>query len=183
MRGLLQRVRRAAVAVDGAEVGAIQQGVLLLLGIAHADTVASADTLLDRVLRYRLFPDAQGRMNLSLADSGGGLLIVSQFTLMADTRKGLRPSFTSAAPPVLGRELFERAVDGVLVRGDRGGAARRDRVRAGPRGRALAQGIGARRFNTEVTGVTEVTGETLGMPTSLGFPSSPGSRGSYPRHL
>ncbi len=97
MRGLLQRVRRAAVAVDGAEVGAIQQGVLLLLGIAHADTVASADTLLDRVLRYRLFPDAQERMNLSLADIGGGLLIVSQFTLMADTRKGLRPSFTPAA--------------------------------------------------------------------------------------
>jgi len=91
VRGLLQRVRRAAVAVGGVEVGAIQQGVLLLLGIAHTDTAASADTLLDRVLRYRLFPDGQGRMNLSLADSGGGLLIVSQFTLMADTRKGLRP--------------------------------------------------------------------------------------------
>ena len=110
MRGLLQRVRRAAVAVDGAEVGAIQQGVLLLLGMAHADTVASADTLLDRVLRYRLFPDAQERMNLSLADIGGGLLIVSQFTLMADTRKGLRPSFTPAAPPEQAERLYDHFI-------------------------------------------------------------------------
>ncbi|MGB5145545.1 MAG: D-aminoacyl-tRNA deacylase [Porticoccaceae bacterium] len=110
MRGLLQRVRRAAVAVDGAEVGAIQQGVLLLLGIAHADTAASADTLLDRVLRYRLFPDAQERMNLSLADIGGGLLIVSQFTLMADTRKGLRPSFTPAAPPEQAERLYDHFI-------------------------------------------------------------------------
>ncbi|MFZ2207582.1 MAG: D-aminoacyl-tRNA deacylase [Porticoccaceae bacterium] len=110
MRGLLQRVRRAAVVAGGAEVGAIQQGVLLLVGIAHADTVASADTLLDRVLRYRLFPDAQGRMNLSLADIGGGLLIVSQFTLMADTRKGLRPSFTPAAPPELAERLYNHFV-------------------------------------------------------------------------
>ncbi|MBK6962238.1 MAG: D-tyrosyl-tRNA(Tyr) deacylase [Gammaproteobacteria bacterium] len=110
MRGLLQRVRRAAVVAGGAEVGAIQQGVLLLVGIAPADTVASADTLLDRVLRYRLFPDAQGRMNLSLADIGGGLLIVSQFTLMADTRKGLRPSFTPAAPPELAERLYNHFV-------------------------------------------------------------------------
>ena len=110
MRGLLQRVRRAAVAVDGVEVGAIQQGVLLLLGIAPTDTVASADTLLDRVLRYRLFPDGQGRMNLSLADSGGGLLIVSQFTLMADTRKGLRPSFTPAAPPEQAERLYDHFI-------------------------------------------------------------------------
>lgn len=110
MRGLLQRVRRAAVAVDGVQVGAIQQGVLLLLGIAHTDTVASADTLLDRVLRYRLFPDGQGRMNLSLADSGGGLLIVSQFTLMADTRKGLRPSFTPAAPPEQAERLYDHFI-------------------------------------------------------------------------
>lgn len=116
MRGLLQRVRRAAVAVDGAEVGAIQQGVLLLLGIAHTDTVASADTLLDRVLRYRLFPDGQGHMNLSLADSGGGLLIVSQFTLMADTRKGLRPSFTPAAPPEQAERLYDHFIARARVR-------------------------------------------------------------------
>ena len=110
MRGLLQRVRRAVVVTGGAEVGAIQQGVLLLIGIAHADTIASADTLLDRVLRYRLFPDAEGRMNLSLADIGGGLLIVSQFTLMADTRKGLRPSFTPAAPPAQAEHLYNHFV-------------------------------------------------------------------------
>jgi D-tyrosyl-tRNA(Tyr) deacylase len=116
VRGLLQRVRRAAVAVDGVEVGAIQQGVLLLLGIAHTDTVASADTLLDRVLRYRLFPDGQGRMNLSLADSGGGLLIVSQFTLMADTRKGLRPSFTPAAPPEQAERLYDHFIAQARVR-------------------------------------------------------------------
>ncbi len=116
MRGLLQRVRRAAVAVDGVQVGAIQQGVLLLLGIAHTDTVASADTLLDRVLRYRLFPDGQGRMNLSLADSGGGLLIVSQFTLMADTRKGLRPSFTPAAPPEQAERLYDHFIAQARVR-------------------------------------------------------------------
>jgi D-tyrosyl-tRNA(Tyr) deacylase len=116
VRGLLQRVRRAAVAVDGVEVGAIQQGVLLLLGIAPTDTVASADTLLDRVLRYRLFPDGQGRMNLSLADSGGGLLIVSQFTLMADTRKGLRPSFTPAAPPEQAEGLYDHFIARARVR-------------------------------------------------------------------
>lgn len=116
MRGLLQRVRRAAVAVDGVQVGAIQQGVLLLLGIAHTDTVASADTLLERVLRYRLFPDGQGRMNLSLADSGGGLLIVSQFTLMADTRKGLRPSFTPAAPPEQAERLYDHFIAQARVR-------------------------------------------------------------------
>jgi D-tyrosyl-tRNA(Tyr) deacylase len=116
VRGLLQRVRRAAVAVDGVQVGAIQQGVLLLLGIAHTDTVASADTLLDRVLRYRLFPDGQGRMNLSLADSGGGLLIVSQFTLMADTRKGLRPSFTPAAPPEQAERLYDHFIAQARVR-------------------------------------------------------------------
>jgi D-tyrosyl-tRNA(Tyr) deacylase len=116
VRGLLQRVRRAAVAVDGVEVGAIQQGVLLLLGIAPTDTVASADTLLDRVLRYRLFPDGQGRMNLSLADSGGGLLIVSQFTLMADTRKGLRPSFTPAAPPEQAERLYDHFIAQARVR-------------------------------------------------------------------
>lgn len=110
MRGLLQRVRRAAVVVNGAEVGAIQQGVLLFLGIAHADTAANADALLDRVLRYRLFPDAHGRMNLSLADIGSGLLIVSQFTLMADTRKGLRPSFTPAAPPEQAEHLYNQFV-------------------------------------------------------------------------
>lgn len=110
MRGLLQRVRRAAVVVEGVEVGAIQRGVLLFLGIARADTPTQADALLERVLRYRLFPDAEQRMNLSLADTGGGLLVVSQFTLMADTRKGLRPSFTPAAAPDQAEALYRHFV-------------------------------------------------------------------------
>jgi D-tyrosyl-tRNA(Tyr) deacylase len=98
------------VVVEGVEVGAIQRGVLLFLGIARADTPTQADALLERVLRYRLFPDAEQRMNLSLADTGGGLLVVSQFTLMADTRKGLRPSFTPAAAPDQAEALYRHFV-------------------------------------------------------------------------
>lgn len=110
MRGLLQRVRRAAVRVDDQEVGAITAGVLLLVGFAPADTPEHAETLLERVLRYRLFADLEGRMNRSLVDTGGGLLIVSQFTLLADTRKGLRPSFTPAAPPAHAKVLYDHLV-------------------------------------------------------------------------
>jgi len=110
MRGLLQRVRRAAVHVAEEEVGAIAAGVLLLVGFAPDDTPARAEALLDRVLRYRLFADAEGRMNRSLVDTGGGLLIVSQFTLLADTRKGLRPSFTPAALPAQARTLYDHLV-------------------------------------------------------------------------
>jgi len=110
MRGLLQRVRRAAVHVAAVEVGAIGPGVLLLVGFAPDDTPARAEALLDRVLHYRLFADAEGRMNHSLVDTGGGLLIVSQFTLLADTRKGLRPSFTPAAPPAQARALYDHLV-------------------------------------------------------------------------
>jgi len=110
MRGLLQRVRRAAVRVAEEEIGAIDTGILLLVGFAPEDTPERADTLLDRVLRYRLFADAEGRMNRSLLDIGGGLLIVSQFTLLADTRKGLRPSFTPAAAPAQARALYVHLV-------------------------------------------------------------------------
>ena len=110
MRGLLQRVRRAAVRVAGVEMGAIGPGVLLLVGFAPDDTPARAEALLDRVLRYRLFADAEGRMNRSLVDTGGGLLIVSQFTLLADTRKGLRPSFGPAAPPAQAQALYDHFV-------------------------------------------------------------------------
>jgi D-tyrosyl-tRNA(Tyr) deacylase len=110
VRGLLQRVRRAAVRVAGEEVGAIGAGVLLLVGFAPADTPERAEALLDRVLRYRLFADASGRMNLGLRDTGGGLLIVSQFTLLADTRKGLRPSFAPAAAPEHARALYDHLV-------------------------------------------------------------------------
>lgn len=116
MRGLLQRVQRAAVRVAGAEVGAIGPGILLLVAFAPDDTPPRADALLERVLRYRLFADSDGKMNLSLGDTGGGLLIVSQFTLLADTRKGLRPSFTPAAPPALARALYDHLVTAAHAR-------------------------------------------------------------------
>jgi D-tyrosyl-tRNA(Tyr) deacylase len=105
---LLQRVSHAEVEVDGEVVGRIAAGLLVLLAVQPADTPAEADRLAERLVRYRVFADAAGRMNLSLFDTGGGLLLVPQFTLAADTRKGLRPSFTNAASPELGRALFER---------------------------------------------------------------------------
>jgi D-aminoacyl-tRNA deacylase len=108
---LLQRVLHAHVEVDGETVGAIGPGLLVLLAVEPVDTPADADGCIDRLLRYRVFADAEGRMNLSLLDAGGGLLLVPQFTLAADTRKGLRPSFSTAAPPQLGQSLFEVAVD------------------------------------------------------------------------
>ncbi|SEH83432.1 D-aminoacyl-tRNA deacylase [Pseudomonas fuscovaginae UPB0736] len=106
MRGLLQRVSGARVEVEGAVVGAIDQGLLVLLAVEPEDTRTNADKLLHKLLNYRVFSDPQGKMNLSLADTGGGLLLVSQFTLAADTRSGLRPSFSTAAPPALAEELF-----------------------------------------------------------------------------
>lgn len=110
MIALLQRVSMAQVVVDGVTVGAIGQGLLVLLGVEAGDTAAGADRLLDRVLNYRVFADAAGRMNLSLREVGGGLLLVPQFTLAADTRKGLRPGFSTAAPPEQGGAFFEYAV-------------------------------------------------------------------------
>jgi D-tyrosyl-tRNA(Tyr) deacylase len=110
MIGLLQRVSQARVEVDGRTVGAIGPGLLVLLAVEPGDTRDHACKLVDRLLRYRVFEDDDGRMNLSLLDTGGGLLLVPQFTLAADTGKGLRPSFTGAAPPALGRQLFDHAV-------------------------------------------------------------------------
>ncbi|HEX5360723.1 MAG TPA: D-aminoacyl-tRNA deacylase [Fluviicoccus sp.] len=107
MRGLIQRVSEARVTVDGKVTGEISQGILLLLGVAHGDTPAQADKLLHRVLNYRIFPDAEGRMNRSLQDIGGGLLVVSQFTLAAETHKGLRPGFSTAAEPGVAKSLYE----------------------------------------------------------------------------
>nr|WP_255263745.1 D-aminoacyl-tRNA deacylase [Pseudomonas aegrilactucae] len=104
---MLQRARGARVEVDGEIVGAIDQGLLVLVAVEPGDTPAHADKLLHKLLNYRVFSDAQGKMNLSLKDIGGGLLLVSQFTLAADTQSGLRPSFSSAAPPALGAELFD----------------------------------------------------------------------------
>ncbi|WP_442110419.1 D-aminoacyl-tRNA deacylase [Pseudomonas sp. NUPR-001] len=107
MKGLLQRVRGARVDVEGKTVGAIDQGLLVLVAVEPGDTQAHADKLLHKLLNYRVFSDPQGKMNLSLKDIDGGLLLVSQFTLAADTQSGLRPSFSTAAPPALGAELFD----------------------------------------------------------------------------
>ena len=107
MKGVIQRVSHAQVVVDGEVVGAIEQGLLLLLGVEQADTEQQADKLLHKVLNYRIFADEQGKMNLSVKDIGGGLLVVSQFTLAAETKKGLRPSFSSAANPALAEQLYQ----------------------------------------------------------------------------
>ena len=107
MKGLIQRVSHAQVVVEGEVVGAIEQGLLLLLGVEQADTEQQADKLLHKVLNYRIFADEQGKMNLSVKDIGGGLLVVSQFTLAAETKKGLRPSFSSAANPALAEQLYQ----------------------------------------------------------------------------
>jgi D-tyrosyl-tRNA(Tyr) deacylase len=110
MIGLLQRVSEASVVVEGHAVGAIDRGLLVFVGVERADDEAAAERLLERVLGYRVFADAEGKMNLSVRDVRGGLLLVSQFTLAADTQKGTRPSFTPAAPPEEGRRLFDHLV-------------------------------------------------------------------------
>ena len=107
MIGLLQRVSEARVAVAGEVVGAIGPGLMVLVCAERGDDERSAERLLERLLDCRVFSDADGKMNLSVRDVGGGLLLVPQFTLAADTRKGNRPSFTPAAPPEEGRRLFE----------------------------------------------------------------------------
>ena len=110
MIGLLQRVNEAAVSVDGRTIGRIGRGILVLVGVQRGDDEPRAGRLLERLLGYRVFPDAEGRMNRSVRDISGGLLLVPQFTLAADTRKGTRASFTPAAPPDEGRRLFELLV-------------------------------------------------------------------------
>lgn len=110
MIGLLQRVSSARVEVAGETVGAIGHGLLVLVCAERGDDEAGAERLLEKMLNYRVFPDALGKMNLSLRDVGGGLLLVPQFTLAADTNGGNRPSFTPAAPADLGRRLFDHMV-------------------------------------------------------------------------
>jgi D-tyrosyl-tRNA(Tyr) deacylase len=128
MIALIQRVSEASVRVDGEPVGEIGRGVLALVCAERSDRDADADALADKLLAYRIFPDERDRMNRSLADIDGELLIVPQFTLAADTASGTRPSFTPAAPPELGERLFQRFVR-----------------RAGERHRRVAAGVfGAR---------------------------------------
>jgi D-tyrosyl-tRNA(Tyr) deacylase len=111
MLALIQRVTSASVAVDGAVVGAIGPGLLALVAVEPGDTDALIQRMAERLLGYRVFADGNGKMNLSLADTGGGLLLVSQFTLAADTKSGMRPSFTTAAPPAEAERGFARLVE------------------------------------------------------------------------
>lgn len=113
MKGLIQRVSHANVVISGSEVGAIEQGILLLLGIEKNDTQEQADKLLDKLLKYRIFADDEARMNLSVSDIEGGVLAISQFTLAAETKKGLRPGFSSAKPPAEAEALYNYFVQGL----------------------------------------------------------------------
>ncbi len=110
MRAVVQRVKRASVTVNGEVVGRIEKGLLVLLGVGRDDTEADADYLAAKVAGLRVFEDGDGKMNLAAADAGGAVLAVSQFTLYGDVRRGKRPSFDDAAPPVLANRLYERFV-------------------------------------------------------------------------
>lgn len=111
MKALIQRVTQAAVDVDGQRIGEIQGGLLVLLGVEPQDDKAVADKMLHKILNYRIFGDDEGKMNLNVQQAGGGVLWVSQFTLAANTQKGLRPSFTSAAKPELAASLYDYLVE------------------------------------------------------------------------
>ena len=117
MRILIQRVDRASVSVDGARVAAIGRGYLALVGVTHGDAAVNAAKLAARTARLRVFEDAAGRMNLALADVGGEVLAVSQFTLYADTRRGNRPSFTDAAPPAQGEAVYAAFIEALRAAG------------------------------------------------------------------
>jgi D-tyrosyl-tRNA(Tyr) deacylase len=117
MRAILQRVTRASVRVEEELTGTINDGLLVLLGVHRDDGEADADYLLDRILGLRIFSDAAGKMNLSLLDTAGALLVVSQFTLYGDTRRGRRPGFDQAAPPERARQLYEHFVEAAKARG------------------------------------------------------------------
>ena len=110
MIGLIQRVTSASVEIDSITIGEINNGILLFLGVEKEDTTQQVEKLLHKVINYRIFEDDAGKMNLSLLDIAGELLIVPQFTLVADTKKGLRPSFSSAAPPAHGKQLYDEFV-------------------------------------------------------------------------
>jgi len=117
MRVVLQRVSRASVSIDGGTVGAIGRGFCLLVGLTHDDADATVDWMAEKVAGLRLFPDAEGKMNLGLDDVGGGVLVISQFTLYGDSAKGRRPSFIDAARPETAIPLYERFVGALRARG------------------------------------------------------------------
>ena len=116
LKALIQRVTEASVTVGSEIIGEIDQGLLVLLGVEKQDDEATVDRVVDRLLAYRVFSDLEGKMNLSVTDINGGLLVVSQFTLAADTRKGLRPSFSSAAPPDVAEALYDEFVTAATAR-------------------------------------------------------------------
>ena len=111
MRGVIQKVRQAHVEAEGQVIGQIDQGILVLLGITHDDTEEDMDWLIKKMTQLRIFPDEGGKMNLSLTDVGGGILVVSQFTLYANCKKGNRPSYTRSAPPDLAEQQYERFLE------------------------------------------------------------------------
>ncbi|MBI3476694.1 MAG: D-tyrosyl-tRNA(Tyr) deacylase [Acidobacteria bacterium] len=117
MRAVVQRVSRAKVTVNGETTGEIGLGLLVLLGVGKEDTRVEADYLAEKIIGLRIFEDADGKMNLGVADVAGALLVVSQFTLYGDVRRGKRPSFDAAAPPQLARELYEYVVEKVRATG------------------------------------------------------------------
>lgn len=117
MRAVVQRVKEASCTVDGKIVGKIDKGILLFLGVGQGDEDKDLDYLVDKVLGLRIFSDEQGKMNLSLEDIEGEILIISQFTLYGDVRKGKRPSFTRSAPPELGEEYYKQFIEKVKSRG------------------------------------------------------------------
>jgi len=113
MRAVIQRVSRASVTVEGEVVGEIGRGMLVLLGVTHSDTSAQVEQLAEKIVGLRIFDDEAGKMNLALADVGGAMLVVSQFTLLGDCRRGRRPSYTEAAGPELANQLYEEFIDAV----------------------------------------------------------------------
>jgi D-tyrosyl-tRNA(Tyr) deacylase len=117
LKALIQRVSEASVRVSGEVIGEINQGLLVLLGVEKGDTVELADKMVDRLLAYRVFSDTEGKMNLSVTDIAGSVLMVSQFTLAADTQKGLRPGFSRAAKPDMAERLYDYMTDSIDKRG------------------------------------------------------------------
>jgi D-tyrosyl-tRNA(Tyr) deacylase len=113
VRAVVQRVLEASVHIDGESGGKIGQGILIFVGVGHEDNLDDARTLAEKVVHLRIFPDAFDKMNLSVLDVGGGILVISQFTLFGDCRKGRRPSYASAAPPQLAKSLYEAFVEEV----------------------------------------------------------------------
>lgn len=138
MRAVVQRVSRAEVRVDGESVGRIARGLAVLVGVAVDDEDDDADRLAEKIASLRIFPDAEGAMNLSVAETGGGVLVVSQFTLLGDARKGRRPSFVAAAPGPIAERYYERVAErlreqGLVVAMGRFGASMElELVNAGP---------------------------------------------------